>query len=170
MAMNGKQEPMLLRQVQTLLGAGTGGGLTDGELLERFLSRRGELSELAFAAMLERPRRMVLGICRRVLADPHDVQDAFQATFLVLVTRPGPFEAETRWRAGSMAWPIGWHAHPARRLCVVVAMNGLMPSKPGVSKQTWMMKTTTSGRCSTRSSAVCPSAIAPWWYSAIWKN
>jgi RNA polymerase sigma factor (sigma-70 family) len=86
-AINGKQEPIILRQVQTLLGVGTVCGLPDGDLLERFVARRGEVSELAFTALVERHARMVLGICRRVLADPHDVQDAFQATFLVLVRR-----------------------------------------------------------------------------------
>ena len=30
---------------------------------------------------------MVLGVCRRVLDDPHDVADAFQATFLILVKK-----------------------------------------------------------------------------------
>jgi polysaccharide export outer membrane protein len=84
---NGNQEPILLRQVQTLFGVGTVCGLTDGELLERYVARRGELSELAFTALLERHGRMVLGICHRMLTDPHDVQDAFQATFLVLVRR-----------------------------------------------------------------------------------
>ena len=60
-AIEGKQESMLLRQVQTLLGVGTVCGLTDGELLERFVGRRGELSELAFTALVERHGRMVLG-------------------------------------------------------------------------------------------------------------
>jgi RNA polymerase sigma factor (sigma-70 family) len=88
-AINGKQQPAVMRQIRTLLGAGTVGGLTDGELLDRFLARGGELSELAFAALLERHGGMVWGICRRVLADPYDAQDAFQATFLVLVRRAG---------------------------------------------------------------------------------
>ena len=61
-------------------------GLGDGELLERFADRR---DEVAFEALVSRLGPMVLGICRRMLADPHDVDDAFQATFLVLVRRAG---------------------------------------------------------------------------------
>ena len=61
--------------------------MTDGQLLERFRTRDGEVAELAFAALLERHGPMVLRVCRRVLNDPHDAQDAFQATFLVLVRR-----------------------------------------------------------------------------------
>ncbi len=62
-------------------------GLSDSQLLERFLTRYSDGDELAFATIVERHGPMVLRVCRRVLADPHDVEDAFQATFLVLVKK-----------------------------------------------------------------------------------
>ena len=83
----------LLHQVRTLFGAGVAGGLSDAELLHRFLSRSAAAedaalaAETAFATLVARHGPMVLGVCRRALADPNDVDDAFQATFLVLVRR-----------------------------------------------------------------------------------
>ncbi|QDV38356.1 RNA polymerase sigma factor [Tautonia plasticadhaerens] len=78
--------------LRTLFNLGVIGNLTDGQLLERFATRDGEAAELAFAAIVERHGPMVLRACRSVLADPHDAQDAFQATFLVLARR-----AEALW-------------------------------------------------------------------------
>jgi len=75
--------------LQTLFGVGTLTGLTDGQLLEQFAGGRGEAAETTFTALLERHGPMVLGVCRAVLGDWHDAEDACQATFLVLAQRAG---------------------------------------------------------------------------------
>src|SRR5262245_37498980 len=67
-------------------------GQSDGQLLERYVVRR---DEIAFEALVRRHGPMVLGVCRRLLANPSDAEDAFQATFLVLVRKaPSVFPRE----------------------------------------------------------------------------
>jgi RNA polymerase sigma factor (sigma-70 family) len=82
------------------LAAGPAEGAADRELLDRFARRR---DEGAFAALLERHGPMVLRVCRRVLGDRQDAEDAFQATFLVLVRKAGAIargEALAGWLYG----------------------------------------------------------------------
>src|SRR5262245_57208252 len=59
-------------------------GLTDGQLLGEYLSGR---NAEAVAALVKRHGTMVWGVCQRVLRNYHDAEDAFQATFLVLVRK-----------------------------------------------------------------------------------
>src|SRR4029078_12847455 len=75
-------------QIRILFGAGVVGGLTDGQLLDRFVAG-GDGSEGAFEALVARHGPMVLGVCRQVLGRAHDADDAFQATFLVLARKAG---------------------------------------------------------------------------------
>jgi RNA polymerase sigma factor (sigma-70 family) len=58
--------------------------LQDAQLLHRFIANR---DESAFATIVRRHGGMVMGVCRRLLRSPHDAEDAFQATFLILVRK-----------------------------------------------------------------------------------
>jgi RNA polymerase sigma-70 factor (ECF subfamily) len=74
------------RDLATIFGTDTTAGHLDAELVERFANRR---DEVAFEALVARHGPMVLATCRRMLRDPADADDAFQATFLVLARRAG---------------------------------------------------------------------------------
>jgi RNA polymerase sigma factor (sigma-70 family) len=102
-----QQHANVLRHVGTLFNLGTVRELTDGQLLEKFATGSGELAELVFAALVERHSATVLRTCRSVLRNEHDVQDAFQATFLVLVRK-----SRTLWVQDSLG---AWLQHVAYR-------------------------------------------------------
>ncbi len=78
----------VLKDVRTLLDVGTSVGLSDGQLLERYLLPRGDdAAEAAFRTLVERHGPMVMRACRGVLHDVHAAEDAFQATFLILARK-----------------------------------------------------------------------------------
>ena len=78
---------IVLGQIQTLYTLGTLGGVSETQLLERFLTGDKDTGEDAFTALVYRHGPMVLGVCRRMLPNAHDAEDAFQATFLILARR-----------------------------------------------------------------------------------
>jgi RNA polymerase sigma factor (sigma-70 family) len=84
--MNSAHWRPVLRYIRRLAEPQNGGAVSDGNLLERFISRR---DEDAFASLVERHGSLVMGVCRRMLHDVHDAEDVFQATFLVLVRKAG---------------------------------------------------------------------------------
>src|SRR5712672_3444365 len=80
-----------------LTGAGSARERPDRELLAHFAGCR---DEAAFAELVRRHGPLVLGVCRRILHEPHAAEDAFQATFLLLARRARRLGGE-----GSLA---GW--------------------------------------------------------------
>jgi RNA polymerase sigma factor (sigma-70 family) len=72
------------RDLRTLFSVGAIGGLSDGQLLGRFVEQR---EAAAFEVIVHRHSPMVWGVCRRILRDRHDAEDAFQVTFLVLARK-----------------------------------------------------------------------------------
>jgi RNA polymerase sigma factor (sigma-70 family) len=86
MQMAGMRSGAALHPALSLFDGRSVAGLSESELLERFASRR---DEAAFAALVALHGPMVLATCRGVLRDPNDAEDAFQATFLVLVKKAG---------------------------------------------------------------------------------
>jgi RNA polymerase sigma factor (sigma-70 family) len=106
--------------------------LTDAQLLTRFAEGR---EEGAFAALVQRHGPMVLGVCRRVLTDDQDAEDAFQATFLVLARRAGAI----RDREAVASWLYGVAVRLAAKLRCQAGQRrarerqflALQPSRPG---------------------------------------
>jgi RNA polymerase sigma factor (sigma-70 family) len=86
-------------------------GMTDRQLLERFLATR---EAGAFEALLRRHGPMVLGICRRVLRSLHDAEDAFQATFIVLICKASSVAA--RESVGSWLYGVAYRTAQKARV------------------------------------------------------
>jgi DNA-directed RNA polymerase specialized sigma24 family protein len=111
----------MLHEVLRLLRRATPaeqGIVSDAQLLGRYV--RGH-DESAFAEIVQRHGPMVRGVCRRLLADEHAAEDAFQATFLVLVRRAGSLI----WQESIAGWlhEVAWRtARKARSRPVLAAL------------------------------------------------
>ena len=95
----------VLQHIRRAIGIQPAAESPDRELLERFV-HRGE--EAAFEALLRRHGPLVLGACRRMLADPHDVEDAFQATFFIFVRKARGIARGDA--VGSWLYRVAYHA------------------------------------------------------------
>jgi hypothetical protein len=101
--MAGRSSDGLLPQLHRILNLGAVGTMTDAQLLDWFVSRRTDAAQAAFDELMIRHGPMVFRVCRSVLQDRHDAEDAFQATFLVLAYGAGAVR-----RGGSVAsWLFG---------------------------------------------------------------
>jgi RNA polymerase sigma factor (sigma-70 family) len=84
--MDGPGLRSVIRRIGRAVDPAARGGLTDAELLRRWLTHR---DEGAFEALLWRHAAVVFGVCRRVLGDAHEAEDAAQAAFLALARAGG---------------------------------------------------------------------------------
>ena len=78
---------MVVRQIGSLFEGSAVAGMSDRQLLDRFISERDCAGETAFAALVVRHGSLVLAVCVDVLGDQHDAEDAFQAVFLTLAQK-----------------------------------------------------------------------------------
>lgn len=97
-----------IRHIRRLLG-GPGGDDTDRDLLRRYAEER---DEDAFRVLVQRHGPMVLGVCRRLLGQDSDADDAFQVTFLVLARKAGT----VFWRESVASWLYGVAYRTAQKL------------------------------------------------------
>jgi DNA-directed RNA polymerase specialized sigma24 family protein len=94
--MGGGQLDILIRDVRRLTGVERAGDQTDAQLLDRFITHQ---EEAAFASLMGRHGPLVWSVCREILGDSHDAEDAFQATFLVLVRKARSIRKHTSLRS-----------------------------------------------------------------------
>jgi RNA polymerase sigma factor (sigma-70 family) len=104
----------LMQHLRRLVGGAAGADTPDALLLQQFTE---QADEAAFGSLVARHGPLVLGVCRRVLHDEHQAEDAFQAVFMVLAKRASAirrpealsswlygvaYKASARLRAGSL--------------------------------------------------------------------
>ena len=114
----------VLRQFRRLGGNPDTAEESDGALLRRFAEQR---EEAAFAALVQRHGPLVWDVCRHILPVLHDAEDAFQATFLVLASRPGSI----RKRESLASWLHGVAYRVALRLRCEAARRTTHETKAG---------------------------------------
>jgi RNA polymerase sigma factor (sigma-70 family) len=127
----------VLQHIRRTMLADSGPSLTDQKLLEDFIHCR---DESALAVLVHRHAAMVWGVCRRVLGDYHDAEDAFQATFLVLVRKASSIasrELLANWLYGVA------HQTALNARTTVIRRRGRerqvtnMPEPEAVQRETW---------------------------------
>ena len=77
----------MVRQIESLFEGSSVAGLSDRQLLDRFIARRDAAGEAAFAGLVFRHGPLVLGVCNELLGNRHDAEDAFQCVFLILAQK-----------------------------------------------------------------------------------
>jgi RNA polymerase sigma factor (sigma-70 family) len=129
--------PSLNRVVHFLRrAAAPAAGEEDGELLRRFVAAR---EEEAFAGLVHRHGAMVLGVCRRLLNDTHEAEDAFQATFLVLARRAAAVRKQdsvASWLYG-VAYRVSRRAQSAQRQRAISAAVEPVSSADPTAEAAW---------------------------------
>ena len=114
-----RQWAVPLEQMEPLFSDGVTAGLSDGQLLTRFIDDR---DPDAFEVLVARHGPMVLSVCRGVLHDPSDAEDAFQANFLVMLKKAGTIRGRMLWVGGSIRSPMAslsrptWAKHDGGRM------------------------------------------------------
>src|SRR6266404_3503624 len=126
----------VIRGLRRAVALHDGASQTDTQLLASFLGRE----DGAFEVLVRRHGRMVLGVCRRVLGNSHDAEDAFQATFLVFLRKAGSLRQ--RELLGNWLYGVAYRtaleakAARARRRMKESAMRN-NPRPPEVAEDAW---------------------------------
>jgi RNA polymerase sigma factor (sigma-70 family) len=148
----------VMQQIGRLFLEGTSIGLSEGELLDRFVRAR---DESAFEVLVARHGPMVLSVCRSLLRDPNDVDDAFQATFLVLVRK-----ASTLRQCDLLAnWLYGVAIRVAMRARGQAARRmGRFGAQGSIEK---LVAAEDLGRLETNAAALLEPEPAPWLHQEV---
>lgn len=112
------QASIVLRHIRGLAATASAARLPDQELLGRFAVHR---EEAAFEALVQRHGPLVLGVCRRVLGNWHDAEDAFQTAFLALARHAGSISKQAS---------VGGWLHQ-------VALNSALKAKARAASRHW---------------------------------
>jgi hypothetical protein len=123
---------VLLRYVHRMLGDQRDAG-SDDHLLDRFVRQQ---DEQAFAGLMGRYGPLVWGACRRLAENEQDVEDVFQATFLLLARKAATIRKGLRSAAGCSVSPTDWPCGPGPTPPAAAGMSSAPPLGPSPTRPT----------------------------------
>ena len=138
--------------LQSLVQSGSLVGLCEEELLARFIEGK---DARAFKAIIDRHGPVVLAVCRHLLSDPNDVEDAFQATFLILIRKGGTIR-----RPASLASWLHGVAHRTAVAAEAVAPDHPTDDRPGGATASLPGREPRADQPSPREIEPCPRSTA----------